>query len=120
MAAMAVNLAAFWLALHFEQSVPAFAKRPIVSFVDGSEHEAVLLCVLPFGFVAYALTLALGHHLTRRGEHGFLDIACVNQRDAARQQRAFARRVYQGEAVRRNCSRCVTNADTSSAVGHSA
>ena len=62
--------------------VPSWLTRPIVSFVDGSTHDANVLGALPVAMLVYALVLATAHW-TRGGEAGFLDIACVPQGNGA-------------------------------------
>ena len=88
--ALLTNLVIFWVSLNMPHRVPPWAKATIVSFVDHSPHECVVLSALPLAFGAYILTLATAHHLSRRGECAFLDIACVSQSDLTKQAKGIS------------------------------
>ena len=89
-AAVATNLALFWVALLLPNRVPSWATFNMVSLVDHTMHETIGLSALPIAFLVFALFMTSAHHLTRRHEYGFLDIACISQNDAALQARGIS------------------------------
>ena len=86
--AMLINLVIFWVALHLAPALTAAVKLPMVSFVDRTVHETLVLSALPCAFLGYMTALATAHR--QRREVAFLDIACVSQTDAAKQAQGIS------------------------------